>query len=104
MRRRYNRHQVLDKVFTTVKDKHGNKIETGIVKGGEYKTEEGYTIKGGKYTAFQHTNIRRQKYFQMQRHQNELRKLFERYDTLTAMGIAATYNRLRAPLQGPANR
>ena len=95
----YNRKVTLEKVLNTVKDEHGNKIETGIVKGGEYTTEEGYTIKGGKYTAFQHINIQRIKYFQMQRHQKELRKLFDRYDKLTAMGITATYNRLRAPLQ-----
>lgn len=100
----YNRKIRLEKVLNTTKDKHGNKIETGIVKGGEYTTEEGYTIKGGKYIAFQITNKKAVMTSRTIRFNRDILKLLGRHEALHSMGVAATYNRLRAPLQGHVER
>lgn len=101
----YNRKVKLDKVFTTVKDKHGNKIETGLTKGGEYKTEEGYLIMGGKMVAFQCWNMKRYLQSKQIGFENRKEKVFQRFITFDSMGIEATYNRLHAPLQGqPHNK
>lgn len=100
----YNRKQRLEKVLNTVRDEQGNKIETGIVKGGEYQTEEGYIISGGKYMAFQHWNMKR--YLQSKRigYNKRLDKVFNTYKTLQCMGITVTDKRLHAPLHGPTER
>lgn len=96
----YNKNQRLEKVITTVRDNHGNKIQTGIVKGGEYKTEEGYIISGGKYIAFQHWNMKRYLQSKQDAYNKRLDKVFGRFNTYQCMGITINRERLHAPLRG----
>ena len=46
-----NRRIKLGQVWCTVTF-DGGKLQSGLTEGGEYQTEEGYTIKGGKYPSF----------------------------------------------------
>ncbi len=86
-------------IITTIVERNGNRLRFGLTNGSEITTEEGDHISAGRIPAFENKNMKKWQYTRAKRHQEELNKLFDRYNKLTAIGIAATYNRLHAPLR-----
>lgn len=83
----------------------GGKVDTVITRKGEVKLDNGnLTIPCGGYPALENTNYARVQQNRDRHLESETKKLVRRITSLNSMGIAATYNRLFAPLREPSSK